>query len=203
MLEYLTDIIADSQDLGWPSAKGAHAVLLCKMEQDKIQWHETTKIDRVRRVHAQKVGRNSNYYQIKQTKPVPCKYYQKGTCGQTKDHKNNGQLYLTLSRLSSLQKLVTHCKAVSKIEVLNNEKVVFPSRIFVNGTQCISPSVNWKRDWWWFKMKSFAQIVKHNCTNTVVHKVKNVLENCGQSSVPAVTKMHDFDKTCRKILLSS
>ena len=65
MLEYLTDIMEDSQDFGWPSAKGAHAVLMCKMEQDKIQWHETAKIDRVRRAHAQKVGPNSNYNQKK------------------------------------------------------------------------------------------------------------------------------------------
>ena len=85
MLEYLTDIMEDSQDF---------AVLLCKMEQDKIQWHETAKIDRVRRAHAQNIGPNSNYNHKKQSKPVPCKYYQKGTCGQTKDHENNGQLCL-------------------------------------------------------------------------------------------------------------
>ena len=79
MLEYLTDIMEDSQDFGWPSAKWAHAVLLCKMEEDKIQWHETTKIDTVRRDHAQKVGQNSNYHQKKKpnqfhvntTKKVP------------------------------------------------------------------------------------------------------------------------------------
>ena len=31
MLEYLADIMEDSNDFGWQSAKGVHAVLLCKM----------------------------------------------------------------------------------------------------------------------------------------------------------------------------
>ena len=36
MLEYLSDLMEDSQDFGWQSAKAAHAVLLCKMEENKI-----------------------------------------------------------------------------------------------------------------------------------------------------------------------
>ena len=69
MLDYLSDIMEDSQDFGWPFAKGAHAVLLCKMEQDKIQWHETSKIDRVRRAHAQKISQNPHQNQKKITNP--------------------------------------------------------------------------------------------------------------------------------------
>ena len=55
MLEYLSDLMEDSHDFGWQSAKAAHAVLLCKMEENKISWNETTKIDHVRRVHAQRI----------------------------------------------------------------------------------------------------------------------------------------------------
>ena len=94
MLEHLSDIMVDSQDFGWPFVNGAHAVLLCKMEQDKIQWHETSKIDRVRRAHAPKISQNPHQSQKKVNKPIPCKYYQKSTCGQLNDHKNNGQMYL-------------------------------------------------------------------------------------------------------------
>ena len=39
----------DAQDLGWTSAKGAHAVLLCRMELDKINWNQTKNMDRIRR----------------------------------------------------------------------------------------------------------------------------------------------------------
>ena len=94
MLDYLTDIMEDRQKFGWPAAKGAHAILLCKMEQDKIQWNETAKIDSVRRAHAQKVTQNPHQNNRKQNKPIPCKFYQKGICGQSNDQENNGQMYL-------------------------------------------------------------------------------------------------------------
>ena len=54
MLEYLCDIMEDSHDFSWQAAKVSHAVLLCKMEENKIDWQKTNKIDRVRRVHAQR-----------------------------------------------------------------------------------------------------------------------------------------------------
>ena len=36
ILEYLTEIMEDAQDFGWASAKGAHALILCRMEQGKV-----------------------------------------------------------------------------------------------------------------------------------------------------------------------
>ena len=45
MLDYLAELMEDSHDFGWQAAKGSHAVLLCK-----IQWQDTQKIDRLRRV---------------------------------------------------------------------------------------------------------------------------------------------------------
>ena len=47
MLEYLSEIMEDSHDFGWAAAKGSHAVLLCKIEEGRITWDETHKIDRV------------------------------------------------------------------------------------------------------------------------------------------------------------
>ena len=55
MLDYMSELMEDAQDFGWPSAKGAHAVLLCRMEEGKVNWNVTEKIDRIRRAHAQKV----------------------------------------------------------------------------------------------------------------------------------------------------
>ena len=46
MLEYLTDIMEDAQDFGWASAKGAHALILCRMSH---------KLDRLRQAHAPKI----------------------------------------------------------------------------------------------------------------------------------------------------
>ena len=55
MLEYLTEIIDDAQDFGWASAKGAHALILCRMDEGKVNWLNSDKLDRLRRAHAQKV----------------------------------------------------------------------------------------------------------------------------------------------------
>ena len=81
---------------GWRSAKAAHAVLLCKMEENKVDWGETTKIDRIRRVHTQRVVNSSNKRLGNKDRPVLCRYYQKRTCGQKGDHKTNGQSYLNV-----------------------------------------------------------------------------------------------------------
>ena len=45
MLEYKAELMEDSHDFGWNAAKGAHAVLLCKMEEGRVSWDQTHKID--------------------------------------------------------------------------------------------------------------------------------------------------------------
>ena len=55
MLHYLCELMDDAQDFGWSAAKGSHAVLLCRMEENKVAWHQTEKIDQICTSHAQKV----------------------------------------------------------------------------------------------------------------------------------------------------
>ena len=96
MLDYMTEIMEDAQDFGWASAKGAHALLLCRMEECKVNWHMTEKIDRIRRAHAQKVVTNASS-QGKKTQSnaqsTPCKFFQMGKCSHTSDHVTNGHSY--------------------------------------------------------------------------------------------------------------
>ena len=99
MLEYLSEIMEDSHDFGWGAAKGAHAVLLCKMEEGRLDWSDTIKIDRVRRAYAHKVqSHNPNAPGTKKNfgkdNPTPCKFFQKGTCSHKIDHEHNSHLYL-------------------------------------------------------------------------------------------------------------
>ena len=54
MLWYLNDLMENAKDFSWASAKAVHAVLLCKMERGKVCWSDTSRIDRIRRAHAQK-----------------------------------------------------------------------------------------------------------------------------------------------------
>ena len=99
MLEYLSEIMEDSHDFGWGAAKGAHAVLLCKMEEGRLDWSDTVTIDRVRRTYAHKVqSQNPNVPGTKKNfgkdNPTPCKFFQKGTCSHKIDHEHNNHLYL-------------------------------------------------------------------------------------------------------------
>ena len=50
--------MSDATDFSWQNAKAAHAVLLCDMERGAVSWQETSKIDQIRRVHAQKHSQN-------------------------------------------------------------------------------------------------------------------------------------------------
>ena len=98
MLEYLSEIMEDANDFSWQSAKASHAVLLCRMEEGKVEWHETHKLDRIRRAHAQRgVGQNSGGVGTKQTRPEPkataCRFYQRGLCHHQKDHETGGVFY--------------------------------------------------------------------------------------------------------------
>ena len=43
----------DASDLSWESANASHAIVLTNMEDDRLQWSDTEKLDRLRRAHAQ------------------------------------------------------------------------------------------------------------------------------------------------------
>ena len=53
MLQYLGDIMEDASDLSWQSAKACHAVVLCKMEREKVKWDDTVRLDWLRQAYAQ------------------------------------------------------------------------------------------------------------------------------------------------------
>ena len=104
MFENLSEIMEDSHDFGWGAAKGAHAVLLCKLEEGRLNWAETSKIDRIRRAHAHKVQNLSTGVQnSKRTspkdQPTHCKFFQKSTCSHKADHEMNGHMYLHVCSL--------------------------------------------------------------------------------------------------------
>ena len=93
MLEYMSDLMEDAQDFGWSSAKGAHAALLCRMEEGKVNWNMTEKIDRIRRAHAQKVINVPTKKPSVDLPGVPCKFFQSQKCPHKSDHHTAGQFY--------------------------------------------------------------------------------------------------------------
>ena len=108
ILKYLSEIMQDSHDFGWGAAKGAHAVLLCKMGEGRLNWAETSKTDRIRRAHAHKVQNPSTGVQNSKRNspkdhPTPCKFFQKSTCSAKADHETNGHKYLHVCSLCFFQ----------------------------------------------------------------------------------------------------
>ena len=101
MLEYLVDLMEDAQDFSWASAKAAHAVALCRMEDGKLSWSDTKGLDRIRRAHAQKnigfsQGNNSsngNKFGKNKDLGFICKFFQIGTGSHSKDHISGGRKY--------------------------------------------------------------------------------------------------------------
>ena len=58
-------------------------VLLCRMEEGKVDWSDTTKIDRSRRAHVQGAPPQNlagNSKPKSELKTMVCRFYQKGTC---------------------------------------------------------------------------------------------------------------------------
>ena len=69
---------------------------MCDMERGAVSWQEASKIDRIRRAHAQKHSQNSkpwtrNFDSNGGKKPWFCKAFQIGVCTFNRDHESNGK----------------------------------------------------------------------------------------------------------------
>ena len=109
MLWYLNDLMEDATDFSWGSAKAAHAVLLCEMERGSVTWTNTSRIDRIRCVHAQKhhvSKQNWGKKELEAKKPWFCKSYQFGQCMFSKDHEQGGKIH---------KHICAHCLSLGKI----------------------------------------------------------------------------------------
>ena len=94
-------------------------MLLCSMEEGKVELHETHKLDRIKRAHAQRgVGQNSGGTGIEQSRYKPeataCRFFQRGLCHHSKDHETAGISINTsvLHALSWVKKTGTWLKIV-------------------------------------------------------------------------------------------
>ena len=115
MLEYLADIMEDAQDFSWVSAKACHAVVLCRMEEGKMVWSDTEKLDRVRRSYAQKVvsgqGNGTGASGSSKNKVLTCKFYQNSSCTQSRDHTTGGRKYKHVCSSCSGSHPLKECKS--------------------------------------------------------------------------------------------
>ena len=92
MVSYLGDLMQDTPDFSWQETKAAHAVLLWEMERGSLQWEDLDRIDRIRRVHAQKhvSGRSGWGKPSDHSGRKP--WYQTGNCSHVRDHEFNTKI---------------------------------------------------------------------------------------------------------------
>ena len=86
MSQYLVELMQDACDFTWESAKGAHSVLLHRMTDGVLDWHNLDEIQKIRKRYAQTFGNQNQADRIKQMKTVPCIKFNKGNCSKSHDH---------------------------------------------------------------------------------------------------------------------
>ena len=167
-----------------------NAIILCKMEEGKVDWSMTEKIDRLRRAHAPKIVVNPSTSQGKktgETQGVPCRYFQTGKCTHKADHVTAGQLYKHICNFCHGNgKQSNHpfkdCRNSKKGMNLQktNEELVnnpYPKRTrVINASTVVNSSTNWRLDYYKFKGYSYAQVLK------------NVKSNATKNPTPALPR---------------
>ena len=88
MVEYLTELLQDTCDYSWESAKGAHSVLLHRMQDGVVNWSNLKEVNKIRKRYAQTSSAHQGVVgeRSKITKVVPCFKYNKGSCPRNSDH---------------------------------------------------------------------------------------------------------------------
>ena len=110
MLDHITKITKDAVDCGFRLAKGAHAAVLCALEEGRVTWAEPDAIDGIRRDSVSRIFIEAEVY----SRPTPfqqsatggakpkaqgskkvsvCKIYNRGTCSHDSDHTNGNVVY--------------------------------------------------------------------------------------------------------------
>jgi len=90
MCTYLSNISQDIVDIGFHPCKGSHAVLLCSMEEGRVNWGQPEVIDNMRRTYIQRCAITTATKSNKSS--VPCAKYQTSECNYTVEHTYNNVL---------------------------------------------------------------------------------------------------------------
>ena len=110
MIDHLIDLMEDANDFSWSGAKAAHCVVLTRLENCKIEWEDTSKLERIRRQHAQRPEnkvqaisnkslakfstQNSQKFTPEQLENAPiCKFFNRGVCRHHEHHESGGTIY--------------------------------------------------------------------------------------------------------------
>ena len=114
MVEYLTELLQDACDYSWEAAKGAHSVLLHRMQDGVVAWDNLKDVNKIRKRYAHtassQYGAGSERSRV--TKVVPYFKYNKGSCTRGTDHKWQNMLLKHICQhcFSTFNKYEAHAK---------------------------------------------------------------------------------------------
>ena len=102
MLSYGIDLFQDAVDVNWEVARGANSVVLQEIEQGRLNWSDSEKLQRTRTLYTQrsqvsstasKTVSDNGVNAVHVAKKIVCRYYNNGRCTQDSDHSSGGMLF--------------------------------------------------------------------------------------------------------------
>ena len=114
MVEYLTELLQDACDYSWEAAKGAHSVLLHRMQDGVVAWDNLKDVNKIRKRYAHTASSQygAGSEKSRATKVVPCFKYNKGSCTRGTDHEWQNMLLKHICQhcFSTFNKYEAHAK---------------------------------------------------------------------------------------------
>ena len=102
MYEHLTNLTADASDYPWHIVRNFHGVILCMLETKRLDWHQTSMIQDLRRQYVWSTPMRPSAQQSAQSSAgKPCGEYQTGKC--TKRSSHDGLLHVCSYCLNTLK----------------------------------------------------------------------------------------------------
>ena len=94
MLQHLNELMEDCSDYGFEAVRNYHAIVLSEMEQNRLTWQDTEKIQRLRRQYAKKHCTKTMAAEAKgkvnETTTTACKSWNAGSCTKENGHDGKG-----------------------------------------------------------------------------------------------------------------
>ena len=106
MYNHMIDLSADASEYPWPVVKNFHSMILCMMEANRLDWHQTQVIQDLRRQYVWTATRNDSFSASASVNAKACPGYQTGTCSKMGNH--NGLQHICMYCLINFNKAYHH-----------------------------------------------------------------------------------------------
>ena len=107
MYDHMINLSADATDYPWSVVRNFHSIILCMMEANRLDWHQTQVIQDLRRQYVWTAARSVESSSVSMSVGAKaCPGYQTGTCMKTGNH--NGLQHVCAYCLINFNKAYHH-----------------------------------------------------------------------------------------------